>query len=130
MTSDGVITPGSNGSPLSRAPATSSGVRPGLTPNTAPASIDRAKSCARVIVPTPTMAPSTSRSDGADGLQRDRRAQRDLEHPHTAGHQGPGQRHRVLEVVDDDDRDHRSDAHQLESVHAALSGVKTKWSWT
>ena len=62
ITSDGVITPGSNGNALSLAADASAGVSPGLTPNTAPALIDSSKSSGRVIVPTPTIAPSTSRA--------------------------------------------------------------------
>src|SRR5450830_1455747 len=59
-TSDGVITPGSSGRPLLRAPSIRVAVRPGETPNTAPASRAAANSSAWVSVPTPTMAPSTA----------------------------------------------------------------------
>ena len=112
---------------VARAAATSSGVRPGLTPNTAPASIDCSKS-----------SRAGDRADADDGavdlagdrtmrLQRDRRAQRHLEHADAAGDQRSRQRHRMLDLVDDDDRDHRADAHQLEDVHAVVFiGVKTK----
>src|SRR5437763_8316942 len=56
ITSEGVITPGNQGSPLARAAFTSAGVRPGLTANCAPASRAAANSSASVSVPTPTIA--------------------------------------------------------------------------
>src|SRR5450830_1352584 len=53
-------TQASSGRPLLRAPSIRVGVRPGETPNTAPASRAAANSSAWVSVPTPTMAPSTA----------------------------------------------------------------------
>ncbi|MEZ5601731.1 MAG: hypothetical protein R3F36_12630 [Candidatus Competibacteraceae bacterium] len=44
ITSDGVITPGSKGNPVSRAASISTGVRPGLTQTQAPASRASVKS--------------------------------------------------------------------------------------
>src|ERR1700716_2288883 len=60
INSVGVMTPGSRGNRAPREAAASSGVRPGVTPNCAPARSAAAKSTARVSVPTPTMAAGTT----------------------------------------------------------------------
>src|SRR6266542_2932594 len=65
MTSEGVMTPGNSGRLARSAASPNAGVRPGLTPKRAPAATACAKSSGRVIVPTPTIAPSTWRAIAA-----------------------------------------------------------------
>ena len=53
----------------------------------------------------PTMASGTSAMIAFAAGDRDRRAQRDFQHPHAAGDQRPGERDRVLKPFDGQHRD-------------------------
>jgi hypothetical protein len=113
ITSDGVITPGSNGNALSLAADARAGVSPGLTPNTAPALIELIE----VLGPgdrtdTDDRALDLTR-DGLDGLQSDGGTQREFEHPHATRNERSCERHGMLDLLDDDDRNDRADAHDL-----------------
>ena len=108
-TSETVAVPGRKGTPESAIAASRVGVEPGETRNCAPASTASLAWPGDTMVPAPTRISGTSVGDRADRVERDGRAQGQLDHRQAALDEGACDRHRVREVVDDDDRHDRDE---------------------
>ena len=106
ISSEAVAMPGANGRSLAAAAFSSSGVAPGLMPNTAPSALARARSSPLRMVPIPTTASGTSAMIALAASTATGGAQRDFQHPHPAGHQRACQRHGMFEPLDGQ---HRND---------------------
>ena len=99
------MTPGSSGNGASAAAAASSAVKPGLTPNCAPALLASTKSRGRVSVPTPTIASGTAlriasiagRHAGVRNVTSSTRS--------PPAHKRAAERHGMVDVLDREDRE-------------------------
>ncbi len=103
MTSDGVATPGTTGTPSSWARRTTAAERPGETRNRAPASTASSTWAAVTTVPAPTSTSGTSRAI-ASIAARPGGPERDLGDGQTAVSQRARDEDALRRVVDHDDR--------------------------